>query len=325
MKFLNIIISFILIILTGNIILHIISLQNSPQWEVQSIDTMKQSRDLARYTMGNDVIRHEMEKQVADIAKTGATHVAIGTPYDSEFIPVLKLWVEEARKQNLNVFFRGNFSGWEQWFGYEKINRQKHIELTKAFIDENSELFKDGDIFSSCPECENGENIDRYNNEQTDSYKAFLIQEYLVTKQAFKEINKKVKSNYFSMNGDMAFQIMDPETTRALDGIVVIDHYVKDSEKLDNDVTLLAKKSGGKIVLGEFGAPIPDIHGQMDSKMQKEWIENALSRLANNPNLIGVNYWVSRGGSTAIWSDNGRKKSSVNVISDFFKGKRKKS
>jgi hypothetical protein len=322
MKYLNLIIFVILAIVTGNIFLHLNSLQKSPQWEVQSIDTMKQSRDLARFTMGHEVIRHEMKKQVADIADTGATHVAIGTPYDSEFIPVLKLWVEEARKNNLKVFFRGNFSGWEEWFGYKKISRQEHIELSKRFIEENSEIFEDGDIFSSCPECENGENIDRNNNEQTDSYKAFLIQEYKETKKAFNKINKKVKSNYFSMNGDMAFQIMDPETTKALDGIVVIDHYVKDPEKLDKDVTLLAEKSGGKIVLGEFGAPVPDIHGEMDDKMQKEWIDDTLSRLANNPHVVGVNYWVSRGGSTAIWSDNGDKKPSVNVLSDFFKGGR---
>jgi hypothetical protein len=325
MKYLSIIIFGLFAVVAGNIFLHLNSLQKSKQWELQSIDTMKQSRDLARYTMGNEVIRHEMKKQVADIAKTGATHLAIGTPYDSEFIPVLKLWVEEARKQNLNIFFRGNFSGWEQWFGYEKMSRQEHIELSKAFIEENSEIFEDGDIFSSCPECENGEIIDRENIEQIESYKAFLIREYAVTKQAFQKINKKVKSNYFSMNGDMAFQIMDPETTKALDGIVVIDHYVKDPEKLDNDVTLLAEKSGGKIVLGEFGAPIPDIHGNIDEKMQKEWIDDTLSRLANNPHVVGVNYWVSRGGSTAIWSDYGNKKPSVNILSDFFKGKRKKS
>lgn len=288
------------------------------KWQLQSIDTMKQSRDRVREYETNNQLRHEIDPQMQKIAKMGATHVAIGTPYDEEFIPVLKLWVRSARKHNLKVFYRGNFAGWEKWFGYQKINRSEHMQKTKSFIENNTELFEDGDIFSSCPECENGENLDRSNIPQISEYKTFLINEYKLTKESFKKIDKDVASNYYSMNGDMAFLMMDKETTAAFDGIVVVDHYVLSTTKLADDIKTLAAKSGGKIVLGEFGAPIPGIHGEMTPDEQKQWIEDALEKVSAIPELHGINYWVNIGGSTAIFTDDNKPKPVVAVIADFF-------
>lgn len=291
------------------------------QWSIQSVDTMKYSRDIAREAINDPNYTALIDKQISDIASTGATHVAIGTPYDPEFFPVLKLWVNKAREHNLKIFFRGNFSGWEEWYGYEKIDRKTHTQGIEKFIISNPDLFEDGDIFSSCPECENGEKIDRNNSKQINEYTAFLIEEYRTTKKAFQTINKKVPSNFFSMNADMAFRIMNRETTAALDGIVVVDHYVKSPEKLERDIALLAEKSGGKIMLGELGAPIPDIHGKMTEEEQKLWISDALARISKNPNVVGVNYWVNKGGTTALWRDNGNPKLAVEVLTNYYKGK----
>lgn len=309
---------FILAILAGEKIENIYFNKNKP-WRVRSIDTMKFSRDLARQTLTDRALQDDIKTQVERIASTGATHVAIGTPYDNEFEPVLKMWVREARKNNLKVFFRGNFSGWEGWFGYEKISRENHSIKTKQFIENNKDLFVDGDIFSSCPECENGENLNRSDKTQMDSYKAFLINEYRVTKQAFDSINKTVASNYYSMNGDIAKLIMDKKTTALFDGIVVIDHYVKDVDTLAYDVSIIAKKSGGKVVLGEFGVPIPEIHGTMTDTEQAAWIEEALARLADMPEVVGVNYWVNIGGSTGIWSDSAHPKEAVKKITKAYR------
>jgi hypothetical protein len=295
-----------------------ISSKNTP-WSVISIDTMKFSRDLARQTLTDRELQDDIKKQVRAIASTGATHVAIGTPYDNEFLPVLKMWVKEARKNKLKVFFRGNFSGWEEWFEYEKISRKSHTARTKQFIENNKDLFVDGDIFSSCPECENGENLNRSDKKQIDSYRAFLVEEYQVTKEAFDSINKNVSSNYYSMNGDIAKLIMDKETTALFDGIVVIDHYVKDIDTLVDDVRLIARKSGGKVVLGEFGVPIPAIHGAMTDKQQAIWIEEALSRLSDMPEVVGVNYWVNIGGSTGVWRDSAHPKEAVEKITKAYR------
>ncbi len=289
---------------------------------IRSIDTMKYSRDLARLTLTDTSLQKDIEIQVKAIAETEANYIALGTPYDEEFLPVLKLWVKEARKNNLKVFFRGNFSGWEEWFGYPKIDRQTHIKKIKGFIENNEDLFEEGDILSSCPECENGEKLDRSSKEQIGAYRAFLIKEYQTTKSSFRKIGKKVDSNYFSMNGDMALLVMDRKTTALLDGIVVIDHYVLSSEKLIKDIRFIAKKSRGKVVLGEFGAPIPGVHGNMSEEEQAEWIDQALTLLSKEPDLIGINYWVNIGGSTAIWKDSTHPKKSVEKITRFFLGQR---
>src|SRR5258708_15771982 len=104
------------------------------------------------------------------------------------------------------------------------------------------------------------------------------------------------------MNADVARAVMDQQTTQALDGIVVIDHYVLTPQQLADDVSAIAAQSGGQIVLGEFGAPIPDIQGQMTNEQQAEWIQQSMQMLSGVNKLIGVNYWVNKGGSTALWN-----------------------
>src|SRR3989344_7391314 len=112
-------------------------------WKVQSIDTMKYSRDLSREKLEDKSFDSIIDDTMKKISATGATHVSIGTPYDSEFLPILKRWVDSARKNGLKVWFRGNWSGWEGWFGYPKISRDEHIALTENFILNNPNLFKD--------------------------------------------------------------------------------------------------------------------------------------------------------------------------------------
>lgn len=289
-----------------------------PTIVIKSIDTMKYSRDIAREKANDPSFDAVIEKQVFDIAQTGTTHVAVGTPYDSEFVPFLKKWVDSARRNHLKVWFRGNLSGWEKWFNYPAIDKQTHIKLTEEFIKKNANLFEDGDIFTSCSECENGGTGDPRKTGDTAGFRNFLIEEYNTSQQAFREINKKVATGYFAMNYDVAKLIMDPTTTEALGNIVVIDHYVNSPAKLALDAGSLAKASGGKIVFGEMGAPIPDLNGQMTEEEQADWIDQALNGLKNVPEVIGVNYWVNVGGSTQIWDENGKPKKAVEVIRKFY-------
>ncbi len=293
-------------------------LLNRQQWEIRSIDTMKYSRDSAGVALHDPKFDEVIDAHVKRIADTGANYVAIDTPYDEEFVPVLKEWVAAARKYHLHVWFRGNFSGWEGWFDYPRISREVHTLKTEDFILSNKDLFEDGDIFSSCPECENGQPLAYGDAKQLQSYRSFLISEYQVTKKAFFQIGKDVHANYFSMNGDVARAVMDRETTKSLDGIVVIDHYVKTSEQLVADVKSLAEQSGGEIVLGEFGAPIPDIHGSMTESEQAQWINDVMKQVAEIPQVKGVNYWVDQGGSTALWNQNDTPRLAVSVITKYY-------
>jgi hypothetical protein len=287
-------------------------------WQIESIDTMKYSRDQARQGLSNAAYDQEVNSQVAAIAATGANYVAIDTPYDDEFLPILKLWVHAARANGLHVWFRGNWAGWEQWFNYPQIDSATHIAKTKQFILANKNLFQNGDIFTACPECENGYKLNPGDAAQVSSFRQFLLSEHSMEKDAFASINKDVSVNYISMNADVARAVMDKQTTQELGGVVVIDHYVQTPQQLASDVSEIAQQSGGKIVLGEFGAPIPDLQGTMTDDQQKDWIESSLQLLSVDKDLIGVNYWVNEGGSTGLWRTDGSAKPAVSVITNYF-------
>lgn len=289
-----------------------------PIWDFTAVDTVKYSRDVAGQMIDKPEFDLTINKQIEDIASLGVTHVAIATPYDQRFVPFLERWVKSAREHGLKVWFRGNFAGWEQWFGYSKITREEHQKLLKEFIENNPGLFEDGDIFTSCPECENGGNGDPRLNGDVIGHRKFLIAEYQTSIESFGKIGKKVNSGFYSMNYDVAKLIMDKETTQALGNIVVIDHYIKDPIEVAKDAKEIADKSGGKVVLGELGAPIPDIHGDMTEDEQATWIDEALTEASKTPEIIGINYWVNVGGSTRIWNDNGTRRKAADTLRKFF-------
>ncbi len=292
--------------------------QPVPVWSVRSIDTMKYSRDVAREKLKDASFDMTIDQQVKAIAETGATHVAIATPYDEEFVPFLARWVAAARRYNLHVWFRGNLSGWEKWFDYPSLSREAHTTAIATFIKTNPTLFENGDLFTSCPECENGGPGDPRMNGDVAGHRAFLISESQAAAAAFRAIGKNVSVSYQSMNYDVAKLVMDRETTRALGGVVGIDHYVQSPDQLARDIAALHDSSGGYIFLSEFGAPIPDIHGAMTPDQQADWIRTTLERVSQLPEVIGVNYWVNVGGSTALWNQAGVARPGVAILKDYY-------
>ena len=112
-------------------------------WQVKSIDTMKYARDLSGAKLNDPTFDQTIDAQVKAIKGTNATYVAIATPYDEKFIPILIRWVNSARKYNLNVWFRGNFAGWEGWFGESRsLSREEHLRLTREFIQKHPEQYR---------------------------------------------------------------------------------------------------------------------------------------------------------------------------------------
>lgn len=316
MKFvLTTIITFLLLTLTVS--KTVLAADASRFWQIQSVDTMKFSRDEAKIHANDPSFEKIITQQVKQIAEIGATHIAVATPYDDAFYPFLKKWVTAARENKLKVWFRGNFAGWEGWFGYGKISRDQHLGKIPHFILTHPDLFETGDIFSPCTECENGGPGDPRTNGDIEGHRLFLESEYNASLESFKKIAKDVLI-FNSMNGDVAKLIMNPRTTEELGGFVVVDHYVKTPEILAADITHLADSSGGNIILGEFGAPIPDINGSMTEKEQAAWIEKALDLLSGNEHLVGLNYWTSVRGSTALWSEAGEPRAAVATLRSFF-------
>ncbi|HRN71009.1 MAG TPA: carboxypeptidase-like regulatory domain-containing protein, partial [Candidatus Woesebacteria bacterium] len=204
------------------------------------------------------------------------------------------------------------------WFEYPEITREEHTEGIRQFILQNPDLFADGDVFTSCPECENGGPGDPRQTGNVEEYRTFLIQEYEVSKQAFAEINKNVTANYYSMNGDVAKLVMNKSTTKALDGIITVDHYVETVDQLIADINEYQKSSGGKVVLGEWGAPIPDIHGSMTQEEQAQWLDEALLRILHETDIEGLNYWTHQGSSTALWNNDNEPRQAVTVLAKYF-------
>ncbi len=289
-------------------------------WQIKSADTMKYSRDLALEKLNDPTFDQTINLQIKNIADLGATHVAIATPYDEKFLPILTRWVQAARRYNLKVWFRGNFSGWEGWFGKKRsLSREEHLDLTRQFISNHAELFADGDAFSACPECENGGSGDPRGSGDVAGFRQFMISEYQACLEEFSKLAKNVVCNLASMNYDVAKLVMDQNTAGAMGGIVAIDHYVKNPQKLSGDIVDLAAKTDAKIFLGEFGAPIPDIHGRLSDEEQAAWVEEALSMISKQDDVIGINYWVSHGGSTEIFNDDGSQKPTAAILKKYFK------
>ncbi len=292
--------------------------QKNHPFQVQSIDTMKYSRDAAREALNDPSFDTTINAQMQLIEDAGATHVAIATPYDEEFVPILKRWVTSAREHHLSVWFRGNFSGWEGWFDYGSIGRTEHVQLLTAFIRTHSDLFADGDLFSPCPECENGGAGDPRNTGDATGYNNFLITEYQTANREFKNIGKSV-TVYSSMNGDIAREIITPATAHALGGTILIDHYVDSTEKFSNDVSAIASSLTANVGLGEMGAPIPDLNGNMTDSEQASYVRAMLTALYGKNKIVPlVNYWDLSGGSTALINDNGTPRSAYYVVKDFF-------
>ena len=301
---------------------YVISSKKSAQhlFHVQSIDTMKYSRDRAEQILNNPAAFDALiNKQMALIEAAGATHVAINTPYDARFIPVLEEWVHSARAHHLSVWFRGNFSGWEGWFGYEKIDRAEHKRLLTQFIRNNPSLFMSGDILTPCPECENGGPGDPRQSGDNDGYNSFLVEEKEIADAEFRSVHKLIPV-YVSMNADIARYILTPIVASKLGGTILIDHYTRSVEQFAVDIKSLRESLHANIGLGEFGAPIPDLNGEMSDAEQGKFVHALFDVLYQGNDVVPVtNYWVLKGGSTALLNDDDTPRQAYKELSAYYK------
>lgn len=289
-------------------------------WKYQCIDTMKISRDNARSWAGKPDLEQHIAWEMQSIRSLGANCVAIATPYDAEFLPYLSKWVAGARRENLHIWFRGNFSGWEGWFDYPKItSTDKFLKNLNTFIVTNPQLFQDGDIFTGAPEAENGGPFHNVNPDEFDAYRKFLIDQYQTGQQAFKQLGKAVQLNWFSMNGGVAERMYDQKTLDSIGNLVTVDHYIKDATEMDTLIKLFKNTYDSKVMIGEFGAPIPDINGPMTQDQQATFTESVFKQLyKNRESVLGINYWDLSDGSTAIMNDDQTSRKVAEVIKRYF-------
>lgn len=286
-------------------------------WKIQSIDTMKYSRDGVR----DSAIVQNIPLFVQEVAALKANYIAIDTPYDEEFHPVLTSWVTAARKNNLHVWFRGNFSSWEGWFNYPQMKdpNEDHV-LVKSFILQHPDLFQDGDIFTPVPEPENGVIGDpRTSDQKAKDFNTFLIASYNNCVASFQQIHKQVTCGYFSMNGDVASTVLTQQTVKQIGNTIVIDHYVDSPEKMGEKIDELSNTFHAQIVIGEFGGPIPDINGDMTDTQQADFVGKLLDQIYSRRSVVtGLNYWVLGGGSTALLNDDFTPRPVAQVLKNYY-------
>lgn len=292
-------------------------------WDYQCLDTMKFSRDTARQFMSEREEANEFIKKEIDIIKSfGANCLAVATPYDEEFIPILEEWVNAAHDANLKVWFRGNFSGWENWFDYPKFtNEQQHHTATRNFLQKHNNLLKPGDIFTPAPEAENGIIGNPWESEaRKERLRKFVTDSYKICSDTLIEVGKvEVKCGYFSANGDVAEKVYNPDTIANTGGVVVIDHYIKTSQRMSDDIQRLAENQKANVAIGEFGGPIPDINGTMTEDEQEKFVRELLRVFYEQKDKITlINYWVLRGGSTTLINDDGTEREVVEAIKDYY-------
>lgn len=286
-------------------------------WAVRSIDTMKNSRDRAR-AWSSPAYDAEIKKEMKTIKSLGANYVAVGTPYDDEFLPYLQRWVDAAREEGLGVWYRGTFSRYEGWFEYPKnMSPAELLVASEKFILEHPDLFEDGDIFDACPECENaGHWPQPYRDAQ---YNQFIADKEKVLTGAFEEINKDVEVSYASIIGGRAKDVMDQAAFDSLGNVVALDHYADTAENYEQYVDYFWDEHHTRVLFSEVGAPIPDLHGAMTEEEQAGFIEQVFEKLYyQREKVIGVNYWVYSNGTTAIVDDKGDLKQAGEVIKKYF-------
>lgn len=263
---------------------------------IRSVDTMKLSRDGAR----NPSTLFEADDIARIAAGANCSHLAIATPYDDEFVPVLTKWVDAARKHNLKVWFRGNFAGWEGWFDKPKMTDPKaHHALTADFIKRHGALFADDDIFTPNPEAnENGPLKDpRTSPQAKEAFGEFLVESYRTTTRAFEaNVTRRVRPGYFSVNGDVA-KILGKDVVSQTGNVIVIDHEVATPEQYRRDIRELSDMYRVPVVIGELGAPIEGIHMKQGERMsdaqQAQTIDGYMKVIFDERQRIGgVNYWV---------------------------------
>ena len=146
-----------------------------------------------------------------------------------------------------------------------------------------------------------------------------MISENSIASEEFHNLKKEVITNFASMIYDVAKLAMDQETLREMGGVIVVDHYVNTPQKLSSDIDDLINNKNAKVVLGEIGVPIENMHQNMTDQDQAEWLNKALDLLSQKENVIGINYWVSHGGSTAIFNDDNTSKKAADILQKYYK------
>lgn len=294
-------------------------------WKYQCIDTMKQSRDSARSWKDRSDLKQIIERELDIIVSLGANCVAVGTPYDEEFWPLIRMWTDRAHSRNLSVWFRGNMSGWEGWFKYPRYTSvQQHHDGMRKFILANAKYFQGRDLLTPSPEPENGHLMGNGNPWSkpglTTALANFVLASQDNCEKALRDAGGRASCGFFGSNGYVAERVYNERIANETGNVIVVDHYVDTSKEFIKDFKTIADLHNTNVFAGEFGSYIPSINGVQSEAEQAQLVEEFLKAMYVNKKIFtGLNYWVLRGGTTALLRDDFTEKPVAKVLRRYFK------
>ncbi len=304
------------------------STSSAHTWEIQSVSSMKETKDKICNQDNADFINKWLDKA----QNLGVNYVALETPYDNpscgSAINYTANWVKAIRAHGLNVWHRHMPLAFEGIYGVTKT-KQDYLSQISAYIKAHPEFFADNDIFTPIPEPQNGgingitycaQNFCQFSG--AFEFNSWLRQAMSETSNAFQSIGKRVKVGYFGFDGFVAWGDNNPDWHGILEdatitqmGNITIDHYPQlVGDTMQNDLNELQKRYPNvPIIIGEWGAvgasdPIKQVNDTMTA--------------AKRSGVIGFNYWhEGMGGNESLINSDFTVKQDYATVQSFFRPK----
>ncbi len=295
-------------------------------FKIRSVDTQVVSKHW------KNVSEAMVREQVSAVKTLGVNYVAIGTPYDE--VADMRKWTREIHAQGMHVWFRSHWLEWEGDNGRPaSMTQDQYLARTEKFIIDNKDLFQEGDSFTVAVEAEQAGVGPGKRFLNWDEYKGFLLLEITVANNSFKriELDRKIHTNWLSMNGWVAQNVITAELAKKI-GLITIDHFSPQSDTIgtfddpaaiadtmSSDLDSMYLKLRVPLFLGEWGY---QIHQETTEEHQKEVTEAVMSKLVVKQYLLGMNYWVHLGHYSRLFNDiNGKisgERLSAGVLRYFY-------
>ncbi len=301
-----------------------------PTWQIQSISSMKVSKDIVCHPQSRTYI----EKWVDTAKELGVNYIAVETPYDNpscgDSVAYTKLWISVIRSKGLHVWHRHSFLSFEGIYSTTKDANKDYLQLIGDYIKANPDAFAPDDIFTPIPEPQNGgisgvtycpQNVCMFSSAK--QFNQWLRDAIDDSQSAFTAINlgKKIKVGYFGFDGFVTWGnnnpqwsgILEPATVEKM-GNITIDHYPEAvGDTMAEDLKKLRKKyPKTPVFIGEWGTI-----GGGDTVTQ---VKNTMGAVAADKNIVGFNYWqMSSGGNETLINDDFSHKPNFATVQSFFK------
>lgn len=273
------------------------------RWSIQSVDSMKVTRD----RICNPVTVSWINRWLAKAVELGANYVTVDTPYDSptcgNALAYTATWVRLIHAKGMHVWYRQVPLAWEGIYGRQKNTAVDYIGLIVRYIKQNGSLYRPGDIFTPIPEPQMGGIVGaNCNPNQTcqfaspHRFNVWLRTAMTASRRAFQTIGVQgMKIGYFGFDGFITWgdnnpdwrgrSFLESQTVKEM-GNITIDHYPQGTTMAQDLAELHKVWPGVHIVIGEWGTKTAQTGARAVSQVQA-----VMGAAASDPEVVGFNYW----------------------------------